>query len=278
MKQRKKLNRLVFWYAIVAVLLLFALFPIYWMFITSFKTFQDIYLIFPKLWPGKIEWKNYLEIFTRYNYGIALKNSIKVSLGVSILSILSAIFSAYCVIRLKFRGRKSIPQFVLFSYLIPRTILFIPVYILVYRLGLGNTTWGLLLVYPTITIPYATWVLITYFQSFPFDIEEAAWVDGASRLQTLFRIILPISLPSVIATFIFSFTLCWSEYIYALVMINTKAQKTITLALSDMLVADIIPWGPLMAGAVVAALPAMIIYTLASRYIVSGLSLGAVKE
>ncbi len=277
MSRKKRTGRLFFWYLLMAILLLFALFPIYWMFVTSFKPFGEIYLLTPKLWPGRFEWKNYLEIFTRYNYGVALENSIKVSLAVSVLSILVAIFSAYCVVRLKFKGRRIVPHLILFSYLIPRTILFIPVYILVYRLGLGNSIWGLFLTYPTITIPYATWILITYFQSFPFEVEEAAWVDGASRVQALFRMILPISLPSIISTFIFSFTLCWSEYIYTLVMINTKAQKTITLALSDMLVADIIPWGPLMAGAVIAALPAIVIYNLASRYIVSGLSLGAVK-
>jgi len=277
MSKKKRTSQLIFWYVLMAILLLFALFPIYWMFITSFKPFGEVYLLTPKLWPSKFEWKNYLEIFTRYNYGVALENSIKVSLSVSALSILVAIFSAYCVVRLRFKGRRVVPHLILFSYLIPRTILFIPVYILVYRLGLGNSIWGLLLTYPTITIPYATWILITHFQGFPFEVEEAAWVDGASRTQALFRVILPISLPSIISTFIFSFTLCWSEYIYALVMINTKSQKTITLALSDMLVADIIPWGPLMAGAVIAALPAIIIYTLASRYIVSGLSLGAVK-
>jgi len=274
----KKSYRLFFWYLILVFLLVFALFPIYWMFITSFKSFSEVYLVFPKLWPAKFEWKNYLDIFTRYNYGVALRNSMKVSLSVSIISTVVAIFSAYCVARISFRGRRFIPQLILFSYLVPRTILFIPVYILVYRLGLGDNIWGLFLTYPTITIPYATWILITYFQNFPFEIEEAAWVDGASRRQTLLRVILPISFPSVMATFIFSFTLCWSEYIYALVIVNTKMQKTITLALADMLVADIIPWGPLMAGAVLATLPAIVIYTIASRYIVSGLSLGAVKE
>jgi len=169
------------------------------------------------------------------------------------------------------------PRVFLMSYLIPRTILFIPVYIFLANLGLTNSIKGLLLVYPTITIPYATWVLIASFQQLPIELEEAARVDGATRLQTIFHVVIPPSMPSIVSTFIFAFTLCWSEYIYALVIINSKLQRTITLALSSMLVADIIPWGPLMAGAVMAALPIMAVYLIGSKYIVSGLTLGSVK-
>jgi multiple sugar transport system permease protein len=275
MKVSKK--ALLGWYIVLIILLIFALFPIYWMFITSLKSFREVYFPIPTFWPKKIEWSNYTKIFSRYDYGIALFNSLKVSVTVAILSVIVSIFSAYSVVRLKFFGKMIMPQLFLLSYLIPRTILFIPIYIFITRIGLADSIWGLILTYPTITIPYATWVLITYFQNLPIEIEEAALVDGASRVQTILQIILPISLPSIVATLIFSFTLCWSEYIYALVIINNKFQRTITLALSSMLVADIIPWGPLMAGAVLSTVPVLIFYLLASKYIISGLTLGAVK-
>ena len=275
MKTSKK--GLLVWYSVLILLLIFALFPIYWMLITSFKSFREVYFPLPTLWPRKFEWSNYAKIFSRYNYGIALWNSTKVAVTVSLISVAVGVFSAYSVVRLKFIGKRSMPQLFLLSYLIPRTILFIPIYIFITRIGLADSIWGVILTYPTITIPYATWVLITYFQNLPVEIEEAASVDGASRVQTILRIILPISLPSIVSTFIFSFTLCWSEYIYALVIINNKFQRTITLALSSMLVADIIPWGPLMAGAVISTIPVMIFYMIASKYIISGLTLGSVK-
>jgi len=274
MKLRKKLSK-AFWYWVIALFLIFALFPIYWMFITSLKGFEEVYRLVPSLWPQKLVWENYITIFKKYNFGPALLNSITVALAVSLVSVVLAVFAAYAVVR--FRVRKGIPQVFLASYLIPRTILFIPIYIFLSNLGLTNSTKGLLLVYPTITIPYATWVLIAYFQQLPKELEEAALVDGATWVQTIVRVVIPLAKPAIISTFIFSFTMCWSEYIYALVIISKATQRTIPIALSSMLVADIIPWGPLMAGAVIAAFPVMFIYLIGSRYIVSGLALGSVK-
>lgn len=265
------------WYILLAFFLIVTLFPIYWMVVTSLKSFKEVYTIVPSFWPKKFEWSNYAQIFSKYDYGRALLNSLAISLIVAALSVAIALFSAYSVVRLKFPGRKAMPQIFLFSYLIPQTILFIPIYIFLSNIHLTNVVWGLLVIYPTMTLPYATWVLITHFQNFPEELEEAAFIDGASRMQTIVRVIIPPSLPSILSTFIFSFTICWSEYIYALVVISNKTQRTITLALSNMLVADIIPWGPLMAGAVIAAVPIMLVYMAASKYIVGGLTLGSVK-
>jgi len=273
----RKAKSNILWYLVLAALLLFALFPIYWMLVTSLKGFREVYSLVPTLWPKNIAWGNYAEIFSRYHYGRALVNSIVVATSVSVVSIIIAVFAAYAIVRLHFRGRKIVPQVFLTSYLIPRTILFIPIYIFLARLGLTNTVLGLLLIYPTITIPYATWVLIAYFQRLPRELEEAALVDGATRIQTITHVVLPLAMPAIISTFIFSFTICWFEYIYALVIINAETQRTIPLALSSMLVADIVPWGPLMAGAVIASLPIMFIYLVGAKYIVSGLTLGSVK-
>jgi len=265
------------WYILLLAFVVVTLFPIYWMLVTSLKSFQEVYTVVPTFWPKKLEWGNYLQIFSKYDYGPALLNSIEVSAVVAVLSVTVSLFSAYSVVRLRFPGRKAMPQIFLLSYLIPQTILFIPIYIFLSNIHLTNVIGGLFFIYPTMTIPYATWVFITHFQNFPVELEEAAFVDGATRLQTIIRVIVPPSLPTIVSTLIFSFTICWSEYIYALVVISNKGQRTITLALSNMLVADIIPWGPLMAGAVIAAVPIMAIYMVASKYIVGGLTLGSVK-
>ncbi len=144
-------------------------------------------------------------------------------------------------------------------------------------MGLNNSLAGLIAIYPTFTIPYATWMLTSYFRSIPKSIEEAAEIDGSGRLKTMFSIVFPLAAPGIAATAIFSFTLCWNEYTYALVTITKSVAKTLTLALSDMVVADVYAWGPLMAGSIIATLPVMIMYISMSKYLVNGLTLGAVK-
>jgi multiple sugar transport system permease protein len=265
------------WYIIIICFLLETLFPIYWMLCTSLKGFDDVYSLVPKLIPKKIETGNYISLFSKYTFLPALVNSIVIAAIVSVITIVVSIFSAYAVVRLNFRGKRLMPQFFLMAYLVPSTVLFIPIYLLLAKMGLLNSVFGLIVIYPTITIPYATWVLITFFQGLGIEMEEAAFVDGATRMQTIWHIVLPVTRPTIVSTLIFSFTLCWSEYIYALVLINDKYQRTITVALSSMLVADIIPWGALSAGAVICALPIMIVYIFASKYIVSGLTIGSVK-
>jgi multiple sugar transport system permease protein len=165
---------------------------------------------------------------------------------------------------------------ILVAYLMPPALLFIPLYIFVTRLGLAGSTAGLLVVYPTITIPYATWVLTSYFRSIPIDMEEAAQIDGCSRLGALWHVTLPLSAPGIVSTFIFAFTLCWSEYLYALVILSGEAQ-TIPLGLSSLIVADVPRWNEIMAGAMITSIPVTIMYIAASRYIVSGLTLGGSK-
>jgi multiple sugar transport system permease protein len=265
------------WYVVLAAFLVVTLFPIYWMLVTSLKSFQEVYSIVPTFWPRKAAWANYVAIFSEYGYASALAKSVEVSLVVSALSVPFAFVSSYAVVRMRFPGRRSMPRIFLLSYLIPQTILFIPIYIVLSALKLTNSAVGLMVVYPTMTLPYATWVFIAHFSGFPIELEEAAFVDGATRLQTIVQVIVPPSIPTVVSTFVFSFTICWSEYIYALVIISNRTQRTITLALSNMLVADIIPWGPLMAGAIIAAVPIMLLYMAASRYIVGGLTMGSVK-
>jgi len=274
--ENKSAGRQVLVYATLAMMLLFALFPLYWMFNTSFKSQSEIYNLTPNFWPKEFTWAGYDKLFEK-GFLTNVKNSLIVSLIVSFFSIAVSMLAAYALSKLKFRGRSLISRGILYAYLMPRSVLFIPLYMLVSAIGVSNSVWGLMLIYPTITIPYATWMLISYFKSIPDEIEEAAMIDGCSRARTLWNIILPLAAPGLAATFIFAFTLCWSEYLYALVVITKSTDKTITLGLADMIVGDVFAWGPLMGGSIIASIPVVIMYLFTSKYMVSGMTVGGVK-
>ena len=166
---------------------------------------------------------------------------------------------------------------VLIVYLVPPTLLFIPLYTILRGLGLANTLWALLVVYPTFTVPFCTWLLMGFFRSIPPDLEAAAMVDGANRLQAFRRVILPLAAPGVLAAGLFAFTLAWNEFLYALVFINDTELKTIPVGLDDLMFGDIFLWGQLMAASVLTTVPVVVLYTYLQRYMVEGLTAGAVK-
>jgi len=275
--EKNAIGKQIVVYATLAVLLVFALFPLYWMFNTSFKSNGEIYNMTPTFWPKDFTAIAYEKLLTEKNFLVNIKNSLVVSLIVAFVSIIVSMLAAYAISKLRFRGRKLISRGILYAYLMPRAVLFIPLYMLVSSIGLNNSIYGLMLIYPTITIPYATWMLISYFKSIPAEIEEAAMIDGCSRARTMLSIIFPLAAPGIAATFIFAFTLCWSEYLYALVVVTKGADKTITLGLSDMIVGDVFAWGPLMGGSIIASIPVIIMYLFTSKYMVSGMTVGGVK-
>jgi multiple sugar transport system permease protein len=264
-------------YVTLAIMLVFALFPLYWMINTSFKTQNEIYKLVPSFWPDKLQWSSYVKLIVEKNFLNNIKNSLIVAVIAAVISIFASMLAAYAISRLQFRGRKLISQSILYAYLMPKSVLFIPLYMLVSFIGWNDSLYALLLIYPTIAVPYATWMLISYFKSIPVEIEEAAMIDGCSRIRSMFGIIFPLAAPGIAATLIFSFTLCWSEYLYALVIVTKSADKTITLGLADMVVGDVFAWGPLMGGSIVASVPVVILYLMASRFMVSGMTLGGVK-
>ncbi|WP_217594428.1 carbohydrate ABC transporter permease [Cohnella sp. GbtcB17] len=274
--ENRSVTKQVVVYVTLAFMLLCALFPLYWMINTSFKSQGEIYNLTPNFWPKNFTWAGYDKLFEK-GFLKNVKNSLVVSLVVSVFSIAVSMLAAYAISKLKFSGRGVISKGILYAYLMPRSVLFIPLYMLVSALGAGNSIWGLMLIYPTITIPYATWMLISYFKSIPVEIEEAAMIDGCSRSRTLRSIVLPLAAPGLAATFIFSFTLCWSEYLYALVVVTKGSDKTITLGLADMIVGDVFAWGPLMGGSIIASIPVVIMYLFTSKYMVSGMTVGGVK-
>ena len=244
----KKVSSRAIAYLCTIGMAVYCLFPVYWMLITSLKSNKEIYSLVPTFWPKNIVFDGYIKLFGKLDFAQNILNSLVVSLVVSFVSVFVSMLAAYAIARVKFNGRTTISRGILYAYLMPQSLLFIPLYLLVSRLGLNNSLWGLILIYPTITIPYATWMLISYFKSIPVSLEEAAIMDGCSRWGAMFRICFPLSMPGIVSTLVFAFTLSWNEYLYALVIINDSAIKTIPLALSDMVVADIYAGGLSWAG------------------------------
>lgn len=263
-------------YAMLVVALLFVLFPVYWMVITSLKLPREIYRV-PALWPQVFTLNNYRILIEDKEFLVAIRNSLIVASSVTLISLLVASFAAYSMVRFRTRFRGLIGRLILFAYLTPTSLLFIPLSILIAQLQLGNTLHGLILVYLTFSLPVSTWMLQAYFAGVPRELEEQGMIDGLTRLGALFRIVLPLSAPGLAAVAIFTFTGAWNELLLALVLITSESRRTAPLALNYLITSDVLPWGPLMAGAVLSSVPLMILYFLAQRYIVQGMTAGSVK-
>jgi len=201
-----------------------------------------------------------------------------VSVTSTFLSLACSVFAAYAIERLRFKGSRGVGLGIFLAYLVPPSILFIPLAAIVFQLGLFDTRWALILTYPTFLIPFSTWLLMGYFRSIPFELEECALIDGASRWQTLTKIILPLSVPGLISAGIFAFTLSWNEFIYALTFVSSSEVKTVPVGVvTELVEGDVYHWGALMAGALLGSLPVAVIYSFFVEYYVSGMT-GAVKE
>jgi multiple sugar transport system permease protein len=263
-------------YALLGVAVLLIFFPIYWMVITSLKMPREIFRV-PALWPQVFTWNNYRTLLDDGNFLISVRNSLIVATTVTVIALIISSLAAYSMVRFRYRFRGFIGRLILFAYLTPTSLLFIPLSIIMAQLGLGNSLHGLILVYLTFSLPVATWLLQGYFRAIPRELEEQGMIDGLNRLGTLFRIVLPLSGPGLAAVAIFVFTGAWNELLLALVLITSHSQRTAPAALSYMITTDVLPWGPLMAGAVLSSLPLMILYLIAQRYMVPGATAGSVK-
>jgi multiple sugar transport system permease protein len=263
-------------YAVLIVVVLIVAFPIYWMFTISLKIPRDIYRT-PSLWPDLVTGDNYRELIEEKDFLTNIKNSLIVAGSVTIVSLVISSFAAYSLIRFKYRFRGLIGRLILFAYLTPVSLLFIPLSIIVARLQLGNSLLGLVVVYLTFSIPLSTWLLSGYFRGVPAELEEQAMVDGSGRLGALFRILVPLSAPGLVAVAIFTFTGAWNELLLALIFITSEDKRTVPLGLNYLITGDVFLWGPIMAGAVLSSLPVIILYFLAQRFMVAGMTSGSVK-
>lgn len=263
--------------AVMAVLLVWTLFPFYWMVVTSLKINNEIYSTSPSLWPQTFTLVHWQELFTRTPFLIHFRNSVLISTSTTLLSMAVGSLAAYAIARLQFTGRSIMARSLIYSYLVPPAVLFIPLFQLLGVLNLLNSMQGLIVSYLTFTVPFCTWLLVGYFKTVPVELEEAALVDGCTRFSTLFRITLPLSAPAMVVVALFSFTLSWNEFLYALTFTTDRNVQPVTAGLTGMAVEDIFFWGRMMAAAAIGSLPPIVLYTLGQRYVVRGLTLGAVK-
>ncbi len=276
MLQRTTTAQKVLYYTLLVLLAVVILFPIYYMLIVSLKTPKDIYRT-PSLLPTNATLQNYIDLFTKQNFVLNIRNSLIVAGLATVISVAISCFAAYSLVRLRYRYRDLLGRFILFTYLTPGALLFIPLSVIIARLQLGNTLHGLIFVYLTFAAPLSTWLLMGYFRSIPADLEEQAMVDGATRLLALWRIVLPLTAPGLIAVSVFTFTGAWNELLFALIFITSPKLQTVPVAVSYLITGDVFRWGLIMAGSVSAAVPVMVLYYLGQRFVVQGLATGAVK-
>ena len=270
----------IFGWVNIVPYIFFALFPFYYMVITSLKQDNELYNLkaVPFLIQTGVITDHYQFLFFKTEFLTWMLNSLIISVVSTSVSLVIAIMAGYSLARLRFPGVGSLGTAVFITYLVPPTLLFLPLSQVVVWLGVSDTIWSLIVTYPTILVPFSTWLLMGYFRTIPREVEECALVDGATRLQTLTRIVLPMAIPGIVCATLFGFTLTWNEFIYALTFVSKTASKTAIVGVTaDLIRGDIYYWGSLMAGAVLASLPIVIIYVWFLDYYVSGLTAGAVK-
>ncbi|MBM3601434.1 MAG: carbohydrate ABC transporter permease [Alphaproteobacteria bacterium] len=273
-------RRVVTVYIPLAIFLFVLLFPFYWMAVTTFKPNDELYNFraHNPFWIAKPTLANVEKLLFQTSYPEWLWNTMVVAVSATFLSIFASVLAAYAIVRLRFHGAEPVGLAIFLAYLVPPSILFIPLATMVYGLDLYDTNWALILTYPTFLIPFCTWLLMGYFKSIPYELEECALIDGATRIQILWKITLPLAVPGLISAGIFAFTLSWNEFIYALAFISSSEQKTVPVGVLTQLVeGDVYHWGALMAGALFGSLPVAILYSFFVEHYVSSLT-GAVKE
>jgi len=278
--RRSQMWSALFGYANMIPFIAFALFPFYYMLITSLKKDTELYSLksVPFLIQTGVITDHYRYLFFKTEFLTWVKNSLIISVTATAVSLAIAILAGYSLARLRYRGVGAFGTAVFITYLVPPTLLFLPLSQVVVWLGISDTIWALIVTYPTFLVPFSTWLLMGYFRTIPREVEECALVDGASRMQTLVRIVLPMAIPGIVCVTLFGFTLTWNEFTYALTFVSQTANKTVVVGVTaDLIRGDIYYWGSLMAGAVVASLPIVVIYVWFLDYYVSGLTAGAVK-
>ena len=221
---------------------------------------------------------NFIELFTSPTFQNFIWNSVKITGVVVILSMIISILAAFALSRMRFWGSAALATGVFLTYLVPESLLFIPMFQIVGKLGLMNNTWSLVLLYPTLTVPFCTWVMIGYFSSIPKELDEAALIDGASYLQMLVKIFIPVAMPGIIAATIFAFTVSWGQFLYPLAFLFSSDQMVLTAGIvTDLIRGDVFQWGKIMAGSLIASIPPVVIYAFLMDYYISGLTAGATK-
>jgi multiple sugar transport system permease protein len=277
-----KWRRWIFFRLPMAVFLLFLLFPFYWMIITTFRPDNELYIPWKNprykplwTWNPTMAHLNYLNGET--TFWLWMWNTTFIAVVATVISLVCGVLAGYALSRLNFKGAALLGTGIFITYLVPQTLLFIPLAEIIRAYNIGDTPWSLILTYPTFLIPFVTWLMMGYFKSVPKELEECARIDGASRWQAMLYIIIPVAVPGILSAMIFAFTLSWNEFIYALVFLSSPEQKTVPVGvISELVRGDVFFWGPLMAGALLGSIPVAIAYSFFVEQYVSGLT-GSVK-
>jgi ABC-type glycerol-3-phosphate transport system permease component len=264
-------------YAGAALLAFVCGFPLFWMALTSIKPDREIITATPSFWTAGAHLDAYRRLFDQTKFESYFFNSIFVAGGSTLLTIAVAVLAAYGITRFRFKGRETIATVMLFTYMFAPIMIVIPFYIMMRKLGLTNSHFGLMLSYTSFSLPFSMWLLRSFFQSIPLELEEAAMIDGASRPQAVARVIVPMALPGVIAVSIFTFIVAWNDYLFARVLIGRDDLKTLPLGIQDLYESSVTDWGMIMAAGVVITIPALLFFAAVQRHLIAGWGAGGVK-
>jgi multiple sugar transport system permease protein len=266
-------------YAALTLFVLMFLIPPFYTIVTSLKTSAEISAQLGSPWLVRHPTlDNFVALITDPIFRTFFLNTIMITLVVVAVTMVISILAAFSLARMKFRGSETLATGVFLTYLIPASLLFIPLFQIIGAVGLVNNVWSLALIYPTLSVPFCTWIMIGYFGSIPRELDEAALIDGAGYLTILFRIFIPVAMPGIIAAMIFAFTVSWGQFLYPMAYLYTDTQMVLTVGIiSDLIRGDVFQWGKIMAACVMAAAPPVLIYAFLMDYYISGLTAGATK-
>ena len=263
-------------FVVISFLLLLILFPLYFMLTTAFKFEGEIYSELTWL-PREPTLSNFRDVIVNFHIPVYLRNTLIVALSTTAIVVIISVLAAYALTRLRFPGRAVMARGVLFVYLIPGSLMLIPMYLIIANLRLKDSYLGLIVANMSFSVPFCTWLMMGYLRSISSEIEEASLIDGCTRLLSLWYIVIPLSIPGIVTAMIFIFNNVWNEFIFALVLAQDERHRMISVGLSNFYRSDYYMVGPMMAGSLIAMTPVVILYILAQRYVVSGLAAGAVK-
>lgn len=261
----------------LSIFLAITIFPLYWIIITSFKTQKDIFSLPIQYWPKEFTLDNYIQIFKISHFQTYIFNSFLVSIVASFIVLIISMLGGYVLARFKFKGKGQVMGGFLITQMVPIFIGMAPLYMMMSNMQLINHLFSLMLIYTVMLIPFCTIIMVGFFQKIPSSLEEAAMIDGCSRISALFKVIVPVMLPGIMATFIFAFVQCWNELIMAVMFIDEETVKTIPVAMNSFIKKYDIEWGAMSAGTVLSVIPTMILFAFCQKYLVNGLTQGAVK-
>ncbi len=264
---------LVTWTLVLAVA-----FPLLWMIVTSLKPQSELFRIPPTWLPETVTFEHYRTLLVETKFLVYFRNSVVLATSTTVFVVALGTLGAYSLVRFRYRGRETLAVLVLFTYLLPSVVLIIPLYLMMVAVGLSNTLLSLILAHTTFALPYALWLLRSFMEGIPEDLESAALVDGASRMGAFRDIILPQLLPGIVSTALFTFILSWNEYLYALVLVNSDSVAPLTTGVMSMLISAFnIEWSLLMAASVMMSLPLIVVFAFLQSYLTSGFGAGGVK-